>query len=73
MIKNQEQQHQPTILVVDDDRNILAMLEKVLAMRGFRVMSADNAEKAIVMASCEKAHINILLSDVNMPGMNGIE
>ncbi|KAA6230484.1 response regulator (plasmid) [Chlorobium phaeovibrioides] len=62
-----------TILVVDDEHDILAMVQRMLEREGYTVWTSDNAEKAILMADVHKAHLNLLLTDVQMPGMNGIE
>ena len=62
-----------TILVVDDEHDILAMVQRMLEREGYTVWTSDNAEKAILIADVHKAHLNLLLTDVQMPGMNGIE
>ncbi|MBP6343965.1 MAG: response regulator [Candidatus Omnitrophica bacterium] len=58
-----------TILVVDDEPDVLELLELDLSSRGFAVIKADCGEDAIKKA---KAYLpDIILMDVLMPDMNG--
>jgi len=59
------------ILVVDDEFTSIAILKKVLEEAGHRVTTVSNGEKAIEQINEFK--YDILLTDFNMPGMNGIE
>ena len=59
------------ILVVDDDRMVLAALSRGLRDAGYQVSEASNGEDAFVLA--EKAKPDLALLDVRMPGMDGIE
>lgn len=59
------------ILVVDDELTSIAILKKVLEEAGHRVTTVSNGEKAIEQINEFK--YDILLTDFNMPGMNGIE
>jgi DNA-binding response OmpR family regulator len=59
------------ILAVDDDKNILKLLEISLTKAGYDVITVDNAEEAIGIASSEKP--NVIISDISMPEMDGIE
>ena len=60
-----------TILLVDDDKNILKLLDISLTKAGYDVISSDNAEAAIQLANERKP--DIIISDINMPEMDGIE
>ena len=60
-----------TILVVEDDQMVLQLVVKVLKIAQFHVLSAENAEQALELAANLDTPIDLLLSDVNMPGMNG--
>lgn len=60
-----------TILVVDDDPEILGMLDIRLGKRGFRVISASDGEQALDQARKENPALVVL--DVMMPRMNGWE
>lgn len=59
------------ILVVDDDRLVLASISRGLKQAGYRVSEASNGEDAVNAA--EKSLPDLALLDVRMPGMNGIE
>lgn len=60
-----------TILVVDDEPNVLQLIESILEDVGYSVTSASSADSAI-KAFDEMAHRpDLLLTDVVMPGMSG--
>ena len=59
------------VLVVDDDRSARLILTKALAKTGFTVIEAENGHKAINIL--EKHSPDLVLLDVNMPGMDGFE
>ena len=60
-----------TILVVDDELPLLALCTEILRNNGYRVISAESGEQALEIL--EKESVDLLLSDVVMPGMNGYE
>ncbi len=59
-----------TILIVDDDRNTLRLLEKVLGRR-YTIMTAASGEEA--MEILRRQPVSLLLTDQCMPGMAGTE
>ncbi len=59
------------ILVVDDERVIADTLSTILTLSGFETRTAYSGEQAITMAGELKP--NVLISDVSLKGMNGIE
>jgi DNA-binding NtrC family response regulator len=61
--------HIPTVLVVDDDENILQVLEARLLSSGLSPLLADRAETALEMLAGEP--VDLIVSDVKMPGMGG--
>lgn len=59
------------ILIVDDDPNMLSMLRRTLGFEGYDVSVASDAETALRSADVELP--DIVLVDVMLPGMNGLE
>lgn len=59
------------VLVVDDDYLSRELLQAHLENVGYRVLLANSGEKALVVAAAEQP--DIILMDVNMPGINGYE
>jgi CheY-like chemotaxis protein len=62
-----------TILVVEDDPGIRYLVTAVLAPLGYEVLAAASGEEALAMSGQRPGAIDLLLSDVIMPGMNGRE
>ncbi|HET8924904.1 MAG TPA: response regulator transcription factor [Candidatus Acidoferrum sp.] len=60
-----------TILVVDDEPQIRRVLRSTLSIKGYVILEAKSGEEAIELARKEKP--DLILLDVNMPGMGGIE
>jgi CheY-like chemotaxis protein len=61
---------QYNILVVDDDREIVRSLGKLLELEGYRVKKAYNGMEALDILMTEQIHL--ILLDVMMPKMNGL-
>ena len=60
-----------TVLVVDDDPLIVQGIAAILDLEGFTVLTAFDAQSALKLV--QKTSPELLISDVNMPGMDGIE
>jgi len=60
-----------SILVVDDEPALLALLKEVLEEQGYRVFCAENATNA--MKIIKRQPIDLVLSDIIMPGTNGYQ
>jgi putative two-component system response regulator len=60
-----------SVLVVDDDQQVLTLIPLILGAQGYNVMTAKNAEEAL--DRMESAEPDIVLTDIRMPGMDGIE
>ncbi len=60
-----------TILLVEDDRSQQALYEQELSDAGYRVVLAKNGHEAL--EKVEKENIDLVLMDIFMPGMDGIE
>ena len=59
------------VMVVDDSKVVLRIVEKGLAEAGFRVITADNAKKALNLL--ETIQPDLILTDIEMPEINGFE
>ena len=62
-----------TILVVEDDEPLRELTVSMLLEAGYRVIEAGNAEAALDIAKTSDPRIDLLLADVIMPGMSGID
>ncbi len=62
---------QPTVLLVDDDPFMLAVLGEMLADEPYRVLSAASGEEALALLQREP--VEVILCDQSMPGMSGAE
>ncbi len=62
-----------TILVVDDDPGVLNLASKILRINHYTVYEAANARDALKLAEDVGNEIDLLLTDIVMPGMNGYE
>src|SRR5438046_1649726 len=59
------------ILVVDDERTLVAVLGRYLRTRGFDVTTAESGEAAL--DELTRARFDLMLCDVRMPGMSGVD
>ncbi len=66
-----EPQNTATILAVDDDRVVLGLLDSVLSMAGYHVLTADGGRHAIEVFESNTGPVNLLLTDVMMPDLTG--
>jgi two-component system, cell cycle response regulator len=60
-----------TILIVDDDYMNRDLLQAHMEVAGFQVLQANNGKKALALAASQQP--DLILMDVRMPGMTGIE
>ena len=59
------------VLIVDDDETVCTMLYKVIRSNGIQADTAASGAEALRMV--EQEHYDLMLLDVNMPGMDGFE
>ncbi len=60
-----------TVLVVDDEPLIRTMMALILQQEGFSVLTADGGPEAISVSQSHAGAIDLLVTDVVMPGMDG--
>jgi DNA-binding NtrC family response regulator len=60
-----------TVLVVDDEEEFRDLTVKILVKRGLRALGAESGEKALEVL--EHGRVDVVLLDVKMPGIDGIE
>ena len=60
------------LLVVDDDKALLLALSKVLRSEGAKVLAAGNASEAVRLLGLNLGHIDLVLTDMRMPGASGM-
>lgn len=61
------------ILLVEDEKQVRDMLEEYLAMCGFEVEVISSGEEARNIIEKGEERIDLILSDINLPGMSGLE
>ena len=61
-----------TIAVVDDNPAILQLVAKVLRIQGYQVLEAGCGAEAMDAAKRHDKPVDLLLTDVDMPGMDGV-
>jgi DNA-binding NtrC family response regulator len=64
---------EPTILVVDDERNIRRTLGLVLSGEGYRVAEAESAEQALTLLESGRTPVDLAIIDIMLPGMSGLD
>ena len=62
-----------TIMVVDDDANIVAMVSQILTELGYHVISAASGREALSLSEQHANTIDMVLTDIIMPEMNGTD
>jgi len=60
-----------TLLIVDDEPNILAALRRLLRNEGYQLLTASSPQQALSLLAMN--NVDVILSDQRMPGMSGVE
>ena len=62
-----------TVLVVDDEKNIRRTLQLVLEGEGYHVLGAETAKQALAILASPEAPVDLVVLDVQLPDMSGLE
>src|SRR5688500_14775792 len=62
-----------TVLVVEDEEIVRQIVALVLEKEGFRVLQASSFDQAEPIWSAEKDSIDLLLTDIGLPGVSGLD
>ncbi|MFH0843855.1 MAG: sigma-54 dependent transcriptional regulator [Pseudomonadota bacterium] len=60
-----------TILIVDDEKNYLVVLEALLSPEGYEIITAENATDALRLI--RESDVDLVITDMKMPGLSGME
>jgi DNA-binding NtrC family response regulator len=61
-----------TILLVDDDEALRRFVRRILLQQGFQVIEASDGAEALAVAAAYQQPVELLLTDVIMPRLNGL-
>jgi len=59
------------VLLVEDEAPVRAFASRALQLRGFKVLEADSGEEALEVLKDEATHVDLVVTDVVMPGLDG--
>jgi two-component system cell cycle sensor histidine kinase/response regulator CckA len=71
--RNRDLRGTETVLLVEDEDQILVLAQRILKQHGYTVLAARAPEAALKLAEQHAERIHLLITDVVMPGMNGRE
>jgi two-component system, NtrC family, C4-dicarboxylate transport response regulator DctD len=63
----------PTVLVIDDDRTLLAAMREILAQAGFNVLAANTGVKGLNILRYAPSQVQVVLLDFTMPEFSGAQ
>jgi FixJ family two-component response regulator len=66
-----EEDFRRTLLLVDDEENILSALARLLRRDGYRILRANSGEEGLGLLATHE--VGVIVSDQRMPGMNGVD
>lgn len=64
---------EPLVLVVDDDSAVRMVVTRALEATGYTVLGADDGAEALEFLECEGAKVDLVLTDICMPRLGGLE
>ena len=70
---NQGSESRGTVLVVENEQLMLRLIERVFSQHGYQVLVAGDGEEAIQVYRIHKLEIDVVLLDVGLPKVNGVD
>jgi two-component system, NtrC family, response regulator HydG len=62
-----------TIVIIDDDLDLLDLLTSFFKQRGYKVHAFNNAEEALIEIESKRLEVDVVISDLKLPEMSGID
>src|SRR5512146_3075568 len=62
---------QPTILVIDDEQQILRAMRTILGQHSYRVITASSGEEGLALATA--SNLDVIILDLGLPDMDGVD
>ena len=72
-LMNLGQSRKQTVLLVEDDAMLRSILAQTLADEGYAVLTAEDGEPALAIASTLEGQLGLVITDIRLPVMNGLE
>jgi two-component system, cell cycle sensor histidine kinase and response regulator CckA len=63
----------PTVLLADDEQPVRQLMARILEGAGWRVLQAENGAAALQVADLMDGGLKLVVTDINMPVMDGLE
>lgn len=63
--------HERTLLLVDDEPNIISALKRLFRRDGYKLLTAGSGAEALALLAAQ--HVDVIVTDQRMPGMTGVE
>ncbi len=73
LTRQEQQGGSETILLVEDEETVRTVTARVLVARGYVVHQAANGEEALALARTLDGHVDLVLTDIVMPDMDGVQ
>jgi len=73
MSQESDSETRPTVLVVDDEEDLRDIIRRMLQRRGFDTLIAGDSQEAIAVCRDHPGEIDILVTDLGLPGASGGE
>jgi len=67
------QSRKQTVLLVEDDAMLLSILAQALVDEGYAVLTAEDGEQALAIASTLEGQLGLVVTDIRLPVMNALE